>query len=70
MTPAVKADKNAATGRAMVRIGSSSAQERAMESTPDSGVDMRKAVVAPLFADLLPQLDGLLKEIGVFLAQN
>jgi len=28
------------------------------------------AVVAPLFADLLPQLDGLLKEIGVFLAQN
>jgi len=28
------------------------------------------AVVEPLFAVLLPQLDGLLKEIGVFLAQN
>jgi hypothetical protein len=37
-------------GLARVMIGSNSAYVIEMESIPDSGVDTRKAVVAPLFA--------------------
>ena len=48
--PATKAEIKADIGRAMVMMGSSRAQVIEMESTPDSGVEMRKAVVAPLLA--------------------
>ena len=48
--PATTAETKALTGRATVSNGSSRAQETVIESTPDSGVAMRKAVVAPLLA--------------------
>ena len=41
---------NAATGRTTVMTGSSMAQETAMESTPDSGVDIMNASAAPSLA--------------------
>lgn len=48
--PAAIAVRKAAAGRTSVIIGSRSAQDIAIESIPDSGVEMRKAVIAPLFA--------------------
>jgi hypothetical protein len=48
--PAARAEIKAETGLATVIRGSSRAQVMEMESTPDSGVEIRKAVVAPLFA--------------------
>jgi hypothetical protein len=41
---------NADNGLAIVMIGSSKAQVIEIESTPDSGVEIRKAAVAPLLA--------------------
>src|SRR4030042_2126967 len=48
--PATAAVKKAAIGRATVIIGSRRAYVTAIESTPDSGVEIRKAAVAPLLA--------------------
>ncbi len=48
--PAVVAVTKAINGRATVMIGSSKAYVMDMESTPDSGVEMRKAVIDPLLA--------------------
>ena len=50
VAPATAAVKKATTGRATVIIGSISAKVIAIESIPDSGVDIINAVVAPLFA--------------------
>jgi hypothetical protein len=48
--PAIPAVINADSGRAMVIMGPIRAYVNAMESTPDSGVDIRKDTVAPLLA--------------------
>lgn len=50
MVPVTSAVKKADNGRTMVMKGSSSAQVTAMESTPVSGVEIRKAAVGPLAA--------------------
>src|SRR5213078_5308381 len=48
--PATTAVRKAATGRNTVMIGSNRAQLSAIESTPVSGVEMRKDTVAPRVA--------------------
>lgn len=58
MSPQSVAEKKAAKGRTKVMIGSMSDQVTAMESTPDSGVDIKKAAVAPLLAPRLRSSDA------------
>ena len=50
ITPAIAPVTNAAKGRITVMIGSNKEYVSAIESTPLSGVEMRKARQAPLFA--------------------
>src|SRR6056297_399699 len=48
--PAPRAVVSAAKGRAMPMTGPRTAQVNAIESTPDSGVEIAKAALAPLLA--------------------